>query len=69
MANFLIKLECGDKKYTISHNGSTVYYNSSGKTGGFELKGIEFKSNIFKKISDNKEASEFHICQAIAKMK
>ena len=67
MADRITDIECGDKTYTLSNNGSSVYYNSKGKTGGTTISGIEFKNNIFRKTSDGSKANEFDICSAIAK--
>jgi len=66
MAEYLKTLKCGGKTYYVSHSGSDVYYNSSSKTGGFTLKGAKFVSNEIK--VNGKPASDFDLCQAIAKL-
>ena len=65
MANFLIKIKCGDKTYNISHSGEDLYFSSSSSTGGFTLRGMKFKSNEIKNTSTGKPANDFEICQAI----
>ena len=66
MEDRITDIKCGEKTYTLSNNGSTVYYNSKGNTGGTTVKRIEFKNNIFINTSDGSKASEFDICNAIS---
>ena len=65
MANFLMKVKCGDTTYNISNSGEDVYFSKSSSTGGFRLKGMKFRSNEIKNTSTGKPAGDFEICQAI----
>ncbi len=64
MADFLITIQVGNKKYNLSHSGETVYYSSSSKTGGTTLKGVKFKNNQLID-SDNNALNNFQIAQKL----
>ena len=65
MSNFLKNILVGNKKYSLSHNGETVYCSSgTNKTGGREIKGVKFKNNQLLNKS-GKSASDFEIASLI----
>jgi len=65
MAEHIMDLRCGNKKYYISHSGETVYYSTSGRgRGSTVIKGVKFKNNIIKDTSD-KILTETQICMKL----
>jgi len=66
MSEYAMTLKCGNKTYNLSVSGKDVYFSSSSQTGGMKLKGIKNYNNELR-VSDNKPASEFSLCQAIQK--
>ena len=65
MAEHIMDLKCGNKKYYISHSSETVYYSTSGRgRGSIELKGVKFKKNLIIDSSGNK-LTEPQLCMKI----
>jgi len=65
MAEHIMDLICGNKKYYISHSGETVYYSTSGRgRGSTVVKGVKFKNNTIKDFSGNK-LTETQICMKL----
>lgn len=65
MAEFIKKIQCGDKTYNLSGSGKDVYFSSSSETGGTTLKGVKLYNNELRLTETNKEPTEMQICNQI----
>lgn len=67
MADYLMTIKCGDKKFHISTRGKDVYFSRNKKEGGTTLKGVIFYNNELKLNGSEESLSETAICQQIKK--
>lgn len=65
MATFIKRIKCGDKTYNISYSGKDVYFSSSSRTGGSQLKGVRIYNNELRLNSTNKPISDVDLCARI----
>lgn len=69
MANHLMDINVGGRKYHINHSGETVYYSTSSKTAGTtSIKGLKFRKNQLIDTNTGKPVtSDFQISQKMGK--
>lgn len=64
---YLMSLDIDKKTYHISHYGKKVYYSTSKKTGGTELKNVEYRDNTLYGWIDKKwyKINDFQLARFI----
>lgn len=69
MATHIKDIKVGNKTYSISHSGETVYYKSGGMFASNTLiKGVKFKKNELINTSTGKKiASDYELSEKMEK--